>query len=114
MDEKESYKQIFKATSLFGGVQFFVVLLNILRVKLIALLVGAAGIGLFGLLVNFVNLAHSIVGLGLSHSSAKFIAEEKTEKKQKSVVTIIRRLTILSALAGMILSMCFSKIISLF
>ena len=112
MNEKDSYKQIFNATSLFGGVQFLVIFISVLRVKLIALMVGAAGIGLFGLLINFVNLFHSIVGLGLSHSSAKFIAEEKTESKQKDIVSTIRQLSIFSALLGMVLSVFFSKIIS--
>ncbi len=37
VSDKNSYKQIIKATSLFGGVQFFNILISIIKSKVVAL-----------------------------------------------------------------------------
>ncbi|MDP5081484.1 MAG: hypothetical protein NWP87_02425, partial [Winogradskyella sp.] len=54
-----SYRSIMKATSLFGGVQVFNIIIAILRSKIIAILLGPAGLGIVGLLnstTGFVSL----------------------------------------------------------
>ena len=48
MDQsKESYKQILKATSVFGGVQIFKIVIDLLKSKIIALFLGPEGVGMF-------------------------------------------------------------------
>ena len=42
--EQSSYREIFKSTSLFGGVQVFNILIAVIRTKFIAVLLGPAGI----------------------------------------------------------------------
>ena len=41
-----AYKNIFKATTLFGGVQGLNILLNLARTKLVAIFLGRVGVGL--------------------------------------------------------------------
>ena len=50
MEQKSSYRQIVKATSLFGGVQFFQIIISVIRSKFVAILLGPAGMGIVGLL----------------------------------------------------------------
>jgi len=42
-EQPNSYKQIVKATSLFGGVQVFNIIISIIRSKFIAVLLGPTG-----------------------------------------------------------------------
>ena len=55
-DASNSYKNIFKATSLFGGVQIYQILINVIRSKFIALLLGPYGVGIQGLLITGTDL----------------------------------------------------------
>ena len=51
-EEQTSYRQIMKATSLFGGVQVFSIIITIIRTKFIAVLLGPLGMGIAGLLTT--------------------------------------------------------------
>ena len=55
-ENKSSYRQILKATSLFGSVQLFNILIAVLRTKLIAILIGPIGIGIAGLLNSTIEI----------------------------------------------------------
>ncbi len=55
-EQKDSYKQIVKATSIFGGVQVIQILITIIRTKFVAILLGPAGMGINGLLGSTLNL----------------------------------------------------------
>jgi O-antigen/teichoic acid export membrane protein len=71
---ESSYKQIVKATSIFGGVQAYNIVLAIVRTKLVAVLLGPAGMGLNGLLTGTTAMVASLTDLGLSFSAVKDIA----------------------------------------
>lgn len=47
--EQKDYGQIAKSTGIFGGSQLVIILSGILRTKVLALLLGATGVGLAGL-----------------------------------------------------------------
>ena len=53
---KGSYRQIFKATSLFGGVQVFNIIIGIIRSKIVAVLLGASGMGVLGLFTTTIAM----------------------------------------------------------
>ena len=48
-DKTSSYRNIFKATSLFGGVQVYQILIGIIKQKFVAVLLGTSGVGIQGL-----------------------------------------------------------------
>ena len=50
-DLKSSYRQIMKATYIFGGVEFFKILIKVIQSKVMAVLLGTAGIRIY---TNFV------------------------------------------------------------
>ncbi|MEG2281843.1 MAG: O-antigen translocase, partial [Rikenellaceae bacterium] len=54
--DKKAYRDIVKATSVFGGVQVFNILIGIVRSKIIAILLGPEGMGISGLLQSATSL----------------------------------------------------------
>ncbi len=92
MSEKESYKQAFKATSLFGIVQVFIILINLVRSKLIAVLLGTSGYGINGLFQNPMNLIGSLTGLGIGFSAVRDVAVANTEDDATKISRTIQTL----------------------
>jgi len=73
-EEKNSYRQILKATSIYGGVQLFTILISIIRNKTVALWLGPSGMGLFAIFTSTVAFISSLSNFGLSTSGIKNIA----------------------------------------
>ncbi len=71
----ESYKNIFKATSLFGGVSGLKLVLNLVRNKIAAELLGPAGTGLNSIYNETRELIHSTTNLGLDISGIRNISK---------------------------------------
>ncbi len=91
-EEQSSYRQIFKATSLFGGVQVFNILIGIVRVKFVAVLLGAAGVGIMGLLNAPLQLIISITGLGIAFSAVRDVSEANGTGDQGKIAVVIKTL----------------------
>ncbi|MBN1386950.1 MAG: O-antigen translocase [Bacteroidales bacterium] len=100
--EKSSYRQIFKATSLFGGVQVFQILIGIVRVKFVAILLGTTGVGIMGLLNAPVDLIISITGLGISFSAVRDISEAHGSDDKNRIAVAIKTLRRWSWFTGML------------
>ena len=100
--EQSSYRQIFKATSLFGGVQVFQILIGIVRVKFVAVLLGTTGVGIIGLLNAPIDLIVSITGLGISFSAVRDISEAHGTGNGKRIAVAIKTLRRWSWFTGMI------------
>lgn len=72
MSEKESvstYRRIVKATGLFGGAQVVGILCSVVKAKLIAIWLGAEGVGIIGLYNTALEMITSVTGLGLRQST---------------------------------------------
>ncbi len=63
-NSKGSYGQILKSSALVGGSQALNLGIGIIRTKAMALLLGPAGFGLFGLYGSIADLTQNIAGLG--------------------------------------------------
>ncbi|MRX63752.1 O-antigen translocase [Maribacter luteus] len=104
-NKNSSYRQIMKATSIFGGVQVFNIIISIVRSKVIALLLGPAGMGIAGLLNSTLNIIGSISNFGLGISAVKDIAEANQEGDEiqiSRVIIVMRRLVWFTGLLGAI------------
>ena len=101
-ENKSSYRQIFKTTSLFGGVQVFSILIGIIRVKFVAVLLGAVGVGIIGLYNAPINLIISITGLGIAFSGVRDISEANTSGDQFKLSRIVKTLLNWSWLTGLL------------
>jgi len=118
MSENQSaYRQIFKATSIFGGVQVFTMLISIIRSKFIAVLLGPTGMGIAGLLNSTITLVGSLSGLGLGTSSVKNIAAANNSENPTRIaiiVKVLRRLVWITGLIGAIITIALSPLLSQF
>ena len=104
-EEKSSYRSIMKATSLFGGVQVFNILIAIIRSKVIAILLGPAGMGIAGLLTSTTGLVQSLTNFGLGTSAVRDISsanESNDFNRISKITTVFRRLVWITGLLGAI------------
>ena len=109
------YRSIFKATSLFGGVKIFTILISIIRSKIVAILIGTTGVGIVGLFFSGTSLIQSITQLGLSQSAVRDVAEANASGDQARInrtITVLRRLVWFTGLLGMLCVIAFSPILS--
>lgn len=112
MTENNSYKESLKATSLFGGVQIFNILIQIIRSKFVAILLGPEGMGITGLLNSTITLISSFTNCGLSSSAVRNIAEANIsddKTKVSTVITILRKLVWVTGLVGTLLCFIFAS-----
>lgn len=112
---QSSYRSIFKATSLFGSVQFFQILIQIVKSKFIAVLLGPAGVGIIGLYQSGMQLVQNITNMGLASSAVRDVSEAfglKDYSRINQVITTIRRLVWGTGILGMIVLAVVSPILS--
>jgi len=112
---KSSYQQIFKATSIFGGVQFFTIIITIIRSKLIAVLLGPVGMGIAGLLTSTLGLVTSFTNLGLARSAVRDISASNSSNDEDKIcetVSVFQKLVWITGVLGMLLTLVFSPLLS--
>ena len=112
--EADSYRSILKVSSLLGSLKVWTVLINLTKNKVIAILLGASGIGVFGVLLNTISLISSFADLGISKSAIRNIAQSANSEKDDLNITIsvFRRLLGILAILGGLLTIAFSSLLS--
>jgi O-antigen/teichoic acid export membrane protein len=114
-DQQTSYRQIMKATSIFGGVQVFQIIIQVIRSKFIAVLLGPAGMGIVGLLTSTTGLISSLTNFGLGTSAVKDVAAANASGNDiriATIVTVLRRWVWITGLLGTILTLILSPWLS--
>ena len=114
-DQKQSYRQVVKATSLFGGVKVFGILIAVLRSKVIALLIGAEGMGIASLFMSTLNMANGVTNLGLDKSAVKDISYAREKGNPEVIdktISILSRITWITGIVGTLLIMLTSPWLS--
>lgn len=114
-DNTSSYKQIFKATSIFGGVQVFIILITILRSKAVALLLGPSGMGVAGLITSTTAFINNLTNFGITTAAVKNIADAYSSNnalKLGKTVSVFRKLVWITGLLGLVVTLLFSPLLS--
>lgn len=114
-EHQTSYRQIMKATSLFGGVQVFQIIISIIRSKFVAVLLGPAGMGVVGLLTSTTGFVSALTNFGLGTSAVKNISESnatQNEQRIATVITVMRRMVWITGLLGTVLILVLSPWLS--
>lgn len=115
VEQQSSYRQIMKATSIFGGVQVFNIAISIIRSKFVAVLLGPAGMGIMGMLQATVGMVAAITNFGLGTSAVKDISAAHATGNSirvSTVVTVFRRLVWITGLLGAIITLVLSPWLS--
>jgi O-antigen/teichoic acid export membrane protein len=114
-EQQTSYRQIMKATSLFGGVQVFNIIIQVIRSKFVAILLGPNGMGISGLLYSTIGLVKGFTDFGLGTSAVKDIAAANvtgSEIKIAITATVIRRLVWITGTFGALVILILSSWLS--
>lgn len=84
----KSYRQIFRSSAVIGSASVINILVGVVKVKVLALLLGPAGIGIMGLYQNTMAMAATLFGCGLEGSGVRQIA---TAQEDKQLLALMRR-----------------------
>ena len=103
---RRTYGQILKSSAVIGGSSVVNIGLGIVRTKVMALLLGPAGVGLLGVYSSIADLARTVAGMGINSSGVRQIAEAvgtgDTGRVARTVTTL-RRVALLLGLLGALL-----------
>jgi len=113
--ENNTYGQILKSSALVGGASVVNVAIGIVRTKAMAVLLGPAGFGLFGLYGSIVNLTQTMVGMGINSSGVRQIAVAAGSDDTQRIaltVAVLRRTSIFFGVLGAGLLVVFSRQVS--
>jgi antigen flippase len=105
--EKNTYGDILRASSIMGGAQALNYLVGMVRVKIIAVLLGPAGVGLIGLYSSALGLVGTVTSLGIASSGVREVALAHGQDDPQAVartVTVLRRACWATGLLGWALS----------
>lgn len=114
-DSQSSYRQIIKATSLFGGVQFLSILISIIRSKIVAIFLGPTGLGITSLLNSSIALISAFTSVGLDKSAVKSISMANftgDNVKIATEISILKRLIWFTGILGTMLTIILSSWLS--
>lgn len=113
--DRTSYGQILKSSALVGGAQALVAAIGVVRLKLLAVLLGPAGFGIMGLYLAILDLAASAAGLGVGSSGVRQIAEAVGSGNQRQIsvtVAALRRASLALGIVGAALLLLASSGVS--
>lgn len=114
-DKETTYDHVLKYTGLFGGVQGLTLLMGMARNKLVALLIGPAGLGFINMYNTVANLVHQSTNLGIGFSAVRHISELSERGDHKAIsdyAKTIRTWSLLTALLGTLVCCVLSAQIS--
>jgi O-antigen/teichoic acid export membrane protein len=90
-----SHRQIFRSSAIIGGASAINMVIGIAKVKVLAVLLGPAGVGLMGLYQNIMSMAAVLAGCGIANSGVRQLAASADEA---ATLAIVRRALWLASL----------------
>lgn len=97
-----------KNTSIIGGTEMMLTLVAFSRNKYLAIAIGPAGFGIYGLLSSFFNLLSVFTGTWLAKGTVKYVSEYNREEESESLSRIISFTVAFAACSAILLaSICF-------
>ena len=116
-DGASTHGQIIKSSALIGGSTVINVGLGMVRTKVMALLIGTSGMGLFGNYQRVSDFVRMVAGVGINVSGVRQIAEAVgtgDEERIARTVMALRRVAMLTGAVGALLLLIFCKPVSWF
>ncbi len=104
---------VLMAMSLFGGLQVAQILCSAIRMKLVAWLIGPAGMGLFGIYNNMVEMIAQLTGLGMRTSAVRDVVDAKGERLAM-IGAVIRRWGVALGMLGAVVTLALAPVLSQF
>lgn len=117
MNKNEESKSALKATGTVGGGQIINIFISLLRNKVIALVLGATGIGIVGILTTATDTIRNFASLGIPFSGVRDISishSKNDELEVAKIVKIFNKWIFISALLGSVITILFCLPLSWF
>jgi antigen flippase len=99
-----SFARILRSSALMGGAQVVVLAAGFLRAKVIAVILGASGVGLIGIFNAFSGNVSAFAGWGLGTSGVRLIAGATAEEKPAKIAAV-RRMGWTLSILGLVLAL---------
>lgn len=115
MADNSSYKNIFKTTFLFGFVQIFDILVKVGTNKIIAILLGAEGLGVISIFNSATGLIKTACGMGINKSAVKDISEAQhcnDVSRVERVISLTNNVIVYTSLLGLIVTFSLAPFLS--
>jgi antigen flippase len=109
---KSTHGEILKSSALIGSSTMFNLVFRVVRIKAVALILGPAGVGIFGIYSSLADLTRCIAGMGINSSGVRQIAEAVgTGETQRIAHTVrtLRRVAFCSGALGALLLLVFCR-----
>ena len=101
-----SYRQILRSSSIMGGASAINYLVGLVRVKIVAVLLGPSGVGLISLYTSAVGMVGTVTGLGIASSGVREVAQahgQDPETMARSIL-VLKRACWVTGLVGWLVS----------
>ncbi|MFZ1110082.1 MAG: O-antigen translocase [Rhodomicrobium sp.] len=89
---QNSYRTILRSSSIMGAASVANIVISLVRMKIVAVLLGPAGIGLVGLLCNLMQAGASVAAMGLGAVGVRQVAEAHGNGRHDDVAIARRAL----------------------
>ena len=112
---RASYLEILKSSALMGGASLVNIGVGIMRTKAMAVILGPAGVGLFGLYGSIADIVQTVAGLGVSSSGVRQIAHAMGSSEEPRVArtaTVLRWVAPILGIIGSLILITFARQIS--
>lgn len=80
-----SYRTILRSSSIIGGAKVINIAVSLVKMKVVAVLLGPAGVGLVGLYINLMQAAAAIAAVGIGTTGTRQIAPARAEGRNEAV-----------------------------
>lgn len=107
MSDKHSYGESLRAAAIVGGGEGIAYIIGLVRTKIVAALLGPAGVGLVGLYLSYAQLIQTVSGLGIASSGVREVAKAVGDKNPEvvaSTVLTLRRACWVTGLLGLLIA----------
>ncbi|MBD5236847.1 MAG: oligosaccharide flippase family protein [Bacteroidales bacterium] len=112
-NKENTYRNMLKGISIFGGVKIFEILINLIRGKFVAIFLGPNGMGASSIFTNVATTLTNLSSFGLNLAIVKEVSSAKEDDgKLTEVITVAKRLFYGTALTGALICILFSVLIS--
>ena len=114
-EEGKSYRQILRSSSIMGGAQALTYVIGLVRVKIVAMLLGPSGVGLVGLYASAMGLIGTVSGLGIASSGVREVVQAYSKDDAAHAartVRILRRACWATGILGWLLAIAVAKPVS--
>lgn len=109
------YRSILKATSIFGGTQILQLLVQLIRTKFVAMLVGATGMGLSSIYMSSLTVVITFFGMGINTSVVRDLSkanDEGDDLRFSLIINVFKRMLFILSCLGSLFVLCTSSLLS--